>query len=60
MATQSHKSHHRPFRFERRHEKLAPLSVFAKRIAGSLLIALAMIALALSIGLAGYHWLGGF
>jgi hypothetical protein len=46
--------------FERRHEKLAPLSVFAKRVAGSLLICLCLMIVALSTGIAGYHWIGGF
>ena len=47
-------------RFERRHERLAPLSVFVKRMAGSLVMALILIAVALLIGLVGYHWLAGF
>ena len=47
-------------RFERRHEQLAPRSIFVKRVAGSLLIALMMIAIALLIGITGYHWLAGF
>jgi len=47
-------------RFERRHERLAPFSVFAKRVAVSILIAFALIAVALAIGIAGYHWLAGF
>ena len=51
---------HRPLRFERRLEHLAPLSIFAQRIAISLAIALGMIALALAIGIVGYHWLAGF
>ena len=46
--------------FERRHEKLAPVSVFVKRILASLGIAVCLIALALTIGIAGYHWLAGF
>jgi hypothetical protein len=44
--------------FERRHERLVPFSVFAKRVvicfAMSGLLALA----ALLIGIAGYHWIG--
>lgn len=51
---------HRPLRFERRHERLAPLSIFAQRMAASLLIAIAMIAVALAIGIGGYHLLAGF
>src|SRR5438093_746786 len=46
--------------FERRHEKLAPVSVFVKRVFASLGIAVALIAIALIIGISGYHWLGGF
>jgi len=47
-------------RFERRNEKLAPVSVFVGRILASLAMALVLIAVALSIGIAGYHWLAGF
>ena len=47
-------------RFERRHERLAPVSVFVKRMAGSLAMALILIAVALLIGLIGYHWLARF
>jgi len=46
--------------FERRHEKLAPVNVFVKRIIASLGIAIALIAVALTIGISGYHWLAGF
>jgi TRAP-type C4-dicarboxylate transport system permease small subunit len=46
--------------FERRHEKLAPVSVFVKRLIGSLAIALGLIALALMIGIAGYRYIAGF
>jgi len=60
MPSRSHKLKHRPLRFERRHEKLAPFSIFAQRIAASLLIACALIAFALTIGIGGYHWLAGF
>ena len=47
-------------RFERRHEKLAPISVYVQRIAGSLALALGLMAIALSIGIAGYHFIAGF
>jgi hypothetical protein len=47
-------------RFERRHEKLAPMPVFIKRLATSLGMALLLIAAALFLGIAGYHWLAGF
>src|SRR5260370_30703952 len=46
--------------FERRQEKLAPVSVFIKRLIGSLAIALGLIAVALMIGITGYHSLAGF
>jgi hypothetical protein len=46
--------------FERRHERLAPLGVFIRRMLSSLGIALGMIAGALSIGISGYHWIAGF
>ena len=46
--------------FERRNGKLAPVSVFVKRMAMSLGVALAMIAASLFVGIAGYHWLAGY
>ena len=46
--------------FERRHEKLAPVSVFVKRVLASLGISVALIAFALAIGISGYHWLAEF
>ena len=45
--------------YEQRHQKLAPLSVFAQRLAASVGVALCIIALVLFIGISGYHWLGG-
>jgi hypothetical protein len=45
--------------FERKHEKLAPLSVFVKRIAASVGMAGILIASALCLGIAGYHWIAG-
>jgi hypothetical protein len=47
-------------RYERRSERLAPLNVFIWRLISSVGIACGMIASALSLGIAGYHWLGGF
>ena len=44
---------------ERKHEKLAPFSVFAQRVAAAVAVACGIIALVLFIGIAGYHWLGG-
>lgn len=46
--------------WERRREQLAPIPVFVERLLASLAVALCLIALALSIGIAGYHFLGGF
>ncbi len=46
--------------FERKHEKLASLSVFVKRMAASVVMAGILIAVALFIGIAGYHWIAGF
>src|SRR5262245_58815827 len=46
--------------YERRHQRLAPLSVFVKRIFASLGIAVLLIAIVLLIGISGYHWLAGF
>lgn len=60
MGSHQQTSNHRPLRFERRHERLAPLSIFLKRVAASLLIAILLIAAALALGIVGYHWLAGF
>jgi hypothetical protein len=46
--------------FERKHEQLAPIPVFLKRMAASLGIASCLIGTALLIGISGYHYLGGF
>src|SRR5207249_1025196 len=46
--------------YERRNDELAPVPVFIRRVIGSLGIALCLIALALSIGIAGYHFIAGF
>ena len=46
--------------FERKHEKLAPVSVFVRRMAASVVIAGILIAVALFIGITGYHWIAGF
>jgi hypothetical protein len=48
------------WRYERRADELAPRSIFIKRIVGSLGIALCVIAAALTIGIAGYHFIAGF
>lgn len=46
--------------FERRYEKLAPTLVFVRRMAASVAMAGILIAVALSIGVIGYHWIAGF
>ncbi len=46
--------------FERKYEKLAPLSIFVRRMAASVMLAGILIAIALSIGVMGYHWIAGF
>jgi hypothetical protein len=46
--------------FERKHEKLAPMSVFARRVVESVVMAGILIAFALSIGIIGYHSIAGF
>ena len=45
--------------FEKRHEKLAPWSVFVKRPAASAGIAGLLIVATLFSGVAGYHWIAG-
>jgi hypothetical protein len=45
--------------FERRPQKLAPFSVFLRRVAMSIGIAAGMSMVALTIGVAGYHWIAG-
>ena len=44
--------------FEGRHEELAPVSVFVRRIIASFGIAFCLIGFALTIGIVGYHTLG--
>jgi hypothetical protein len=46
--------------FERKHEELAPVSVFIRRMIASVLIACLLVAAALFIGITGYHWIAGF
>lgn len=38
---------------------LAPRDVFYRRLRRNMLAALALIAVSLAVGIAGYHWLGG-
>lgn len=44
---------------ERKHQKIVPLSVFIRRLAGYFGIAAILILIALFIGIAGYHWIAG-
>ena len=44
--------------FEGRGEKLAPLSVFLKRLAGWVAVSFGVVLIVLLVGVAGYHWLG--
>jgi hypothetical protein len=46
--------------FERRQEKLAPISVFVRRMAASITMAGILIAVTLFIGISGYHSIAGF
>jgi hypothetical protein len=46
-------------RFEGRRQKLAPLSVFAQRLAGAVAVAACVVAGVLFIGVLGYHSLAG-
>lgn len=45
--------------FERKHEKLAPVSVLVKRLAAAIAIAGVLILVALFVGVTGYHWIAG-
>ena len=45
--------------FERKHEKVVPVSVFVKRLSASIAIAGVLVLVALSVGVAGYHWIAG-
>ena len=46
--------------FENRHQRLAPLSVFLKRLARNTGVSILVMGGALSIGVSGYHWIAGF
>jgi hypothetical protein len=43
--------------FERKHQKVAPPEVFAKRMARAVVLSLVLVVPALCIGIAGYHWI---
>ena len=57
----SHRHHHRHriFRYESRHEPLAPVPVFRIRLLQSAGLTLTLIVISLAMGIAGYHWIGG-
>ena len=44
----------------RKHTPLAPRAVFFSRLLQSLSLSMALIAISLGIGIAGYHWIAGF
>ena len=46
--------------FERKHQSVAPVPVFIKRLALCFGTALLLILIALFLGIAGYHWIAGF
>ena len=60
MAKKSKKTWRDSLLFERRHEQLAPVNVYVRRIIASLAIGLGLILVALLIGIFGYHLLAGF
>ncbi len=45
--------------FERKHQKIAPVSVFIRRLVVYIGIAALLILVALFIGIAGYRWIAG-
>ena len=45
--------------FEQKHQNIAPISVFIKRLVLCFGLALLLIFVALFIGVAGYHWFAG-
>jgi hypothetical protein len=47
------------WKFERRGDDLAPLSIFIRRMLGSAGLALGLIVISLSVGIACYHFLAG-
>ena len=45
--------------FEQKNQKIVPVSVFIRRLAAYIGIAILVILTALFIGVAGYHWIAG-
>src|SRR5262245_28344184 len=48
------------FNFEHRRQPLAPCRVLVWRVIKSIMFGCGLIAVALSIGISGYHWIAGF
>ena len=46
--------------FGQKHEKIAPVAVFVRRMAASVALAGILISIVLFIGIGGYHWIAGF
>ena len=46
--------------FEGRRDQLAPISIYAQRIAASVAIAVGLMVIALFLGISGYHFIAGF
>ena len=46
--------------FTHKQKKLAPVSVFIKRLVFSIIISSLFILVTLAMGIAGYHWIAGF
>jgi hypothetical protein len=46
--------------FTYKQKKIAPVSVFIKRLAFSIIISSLFILVTLAMGIAGYHWIAGF
>jgi len=60
LAKKSKKTWRDSLLFESRHEQLAPVNVYVRRIIASLAVGLGLILVALLIGIFGYHLLAGF
>ncbi len=60
MTKRKRKSQPAWLKFERHHDQLAPVSVFVKRLLGSLAMALGLIAFVLMLGICGYRYIAGF
>ena len=45
--------------YERKQQKIAPVSVFMRRMVVHIVMAVFLSAVALLIGIAGYHWIAG-